>query len=655
MISDKEFEEMKSGDREIGFAWISGSETNGANAKSGSGQTVQDMQTQDGAGTASSLTEDLVAVLRKHGLNAGGSSVFDVATGKLTLEQINLIYRHLPVDLSYVDENETVCFYSDTEHRVFPRSKNVIGRNVKNCHPRASVHIVEEIIEKFRSGEQDSAEFWINKPGIFIYILYTAVRDENGKFRGILEMMQDCTHIRSLTDSQTLLTWKKGGEVNGQTVIQEDSTTSHNGDAVDAASFKRGWERIVNPKMATPSEINYHLAPVKGYDEFLKGTATEMEGLKAVDDTTFEVTLSSSMADFLTVCTHSALAPVPQAALDDPESFLVAPIGNGPFKMDGQWVADQYINVVRFDDYYGEKAKLDGINFSIQKDPDTAFREFEGGNIDMAQIPTGRFNETIEKYGKSDDGYTVTPGHQTLTGAELSVYYLAINIEKMPDKNLRHAVSLAIDRQSICDTLFEGTRIPADSVIPTVLDPDGSNAWADCRYDKDAAQKLIDDNGLAGTEVTLSYNSGGGHEDIMSMVQSDLEAVGLKVQQESQEWASYLQKLKGGDFTMGRLGWIADYPTIDNMLYPNFYSTADNNYSKYKDDEVDQGIDDARQIADEEERKAKLREVNQLIGEDMPIVPLMFYAHNWVGSERVESLYLDPQNKVDFATTTLKA
>ena len=233
MISDKEFEEMKSGDREIGFAWISGSETNGANAKSGSGQTVQDMQTQDGAGTASSLTEDLVAVLRKHGLNAGGSSVFDVATGKLTLEQINLIYRHLPVDLSYVDENETVCFYSDTEHRVFPRSKNVIGRNVKNCHPRASVHIVEEIIEKFRSGEQDSAEFWINKPDIFIYILYTAVRDENGKFRGILEMMQDCTHIRSLTDSQTLLTWKKGGEVNGQTVIQERPAESGNGSTAD--------------------------------------------------------------------------------------------------------------------------------------------------------------------------------------------------------------------------------------------------------------------------------------------------------------------------------------------------------------------------------------------------------------------------------------
>ena len=125
----------------------------------------------------------------------------------MTLEQINLVYQHMPVDLSYVDENEIVRFYTDTKHRVFPRSKNVIGRDVKNCHPKKSVHIVEEIIEKFRSGEQNEAEFWINKPEIFIYIKYVAVRDEDGKFRGILEMMQDCTHIRALTGSQTLLTW----------------------------------------------------------------------------------------------------------------------------------------------------------------------------------------------------------------------------------------------------------------------------------------------------------------------------------------------------------------------------------------------------------------------------------------------------------------
>ena len=497
-------------------------------------------------------------------------------------------------------------------------------------------------------------KYYINNP--VAIDPYNTQEDQGTQVEHILfDALTDYDWDKEKVVGKAAESWEANGDNTVFTFHLMKGAKFHNGDSVDAASFKRGWERIVNPKMATPSEINYHLSPVKGYDEFLAGSATELTGLRAVDESTFEVTLKSPMADFPTVCSHPALAPVPQAALDDPDSFLVAPIGNGPFKMDGKWVADQYINVVRFDDYYGTKARLDGINFSIQKDPDTAFREFEAGNLDMAMIPTGRFNESIEKYGKSDDGYTVTPDHQVLTGAELSVYYLAINVEKMPNKTLRHAISLAINRQSICDTLFEGTRIPADNVIPKVLDPGQSNAWADCRYDKDAAKRLIDENGLAGTEIVLSYNSGGGHEDLMSMVQSDLEAVGLKVTQESQEWASYLQKLKGGDYTMGRLGWIADYPTLDNMLYPNFYSTADNNYSKYNNPKVDKGIDEARQVADEEQRKARFREVNQLIGEDMPIVPLMFYAHNWVGGKRVASLYLDPQTKAELATATLKA
>ena len=135
----------------------------------------------------------------------------------------------MPVDLSYVDENEIVRFYTDTKHRVFPRSKNVIGRDVKNCHPKKSVHIVEEIIEKFRNGEQNEAEFWINKPEIFIYIKYVAVRDEDGKFRGILEMMQDCTHIRALTGSQTLLTWSNnehGVEEEKPEPVEENSSST---------------------------------------------------------------------------------------------------------------------------------------------------------------------------------------------------------------------------------------------------------------------------------------------------------------------------------------------------------------------------------------------------------------------------------------------
>ena len=210
MINEEEFRYMAEGDREIGFAYISVQADKSGNSASASSSASASTAGAplSGLSSAPGFAEELAGLLGKYGFN-NKEEKLNVTTGQLTLEQINLIYQHMPVDLSYVDENELVCFYTDTKHRVFPRSKNVIGRDVKNCHPKASVHIVEEIIKKFRSGEQDRAEFWINKPDLFIYIIYYAVRDENGKFRGVLEMMQDCTHIRSLQGSQTLLTWEQ--------------------------------------------------------------------------------------------------------------------------------------------------------------------------------------------------------------------------------------------------------------------------------------------------------------------------------------------------------------------------------------------------------------------------------------------------------------
>ena len=232
MINEEEFRYMAEGDREIGFAYISVQADKSGNSASASSSASASTAGAplSGLSSAPGFAEELAGLLGKYGFN-NKEEKLNVSTGQLTLEQINLIYQHMPVDLSYVDENELVCFYTDTKHRVFPRSKNVIGRDVKNCHPKASVHIVEEIIKKFRSGEQDKAEFWINKPDLFIYIVYYAVRDEKGKFRGVLEMMQDCTHIRSLQGSQTLLTWEQQEKGEGKETAEdedkrEDSETS---------------------------------------------------------------------------------------------------------------------------------------------------------------------------------------------------------------------------------------------------------------------------------------------------------------------------------------------------------------------------------------------------------------------------------------------
>ena len=214
LLGDEEFVRMSKNDHEIGYAIINPPGLYVVAGINDSAAQLNGNNTGQNGAVSNEFLNDLAGLLSKYvgpvgGAQVGKDAVLDVATGKLTLEQINLLFRHLPVDLSYVDENELVKFYSDTPHRIFPRSANVIGREVKNCHPAKSVHVVEEIVEKFRSGEQNQAEFWINKPGLFIYVIYTAVRDENGKFRGVLEMMQDCTHIRELEGSRTLLTWDK--------------------------------------------------------------------------------------------------------------------------------------------------------------------------------------------------------------------------------------------------------------------------------------------------------------------------------------------------------------------------------------------------------------------------------------------------------------
>ncbi len=132
----------------------------------------------------------------------------DLETGSLTVEQIVLLFNHLPVDITYVDENDRVQFFSQPKDRFFTRSKSIIGRTVQNCHPHESVYMVEKIVDAFRKGEKDDASFWIQMKGKFILIKYFAIRDKKGTFRGTLEVSQDITDIRKLDGERRLLDWE---------------------------------------------------------------------------------------------------------------------------------------------------------------------------------------------------------------------------------------------------------------------------------------------------------------------------------------------------------------------------------------------------------------------------------------------------------------
>ena len=133
------------------------------------------------------------------------TQTIDLPTGNLQLDQLIAIFSHLPVDLTFVDADEKVRFYSEGPHRIFPRTKSVIGREVVNCHPPKSMHIVQQILDDFRSGARTQADFWIDMCGMKISIRYYALHDEQGKYLGCLEVTQDITEFQQLTGQKRLL------------------------------------------------------------------------------------------------------------------------------------------------------------------------------------------------------------------------------------------------------------------------------------------------------------------------------------------------------------------------------------------------------------------------------------------------------------------
>jgi len=182
-LSDQEWVAIRAGEGEIGYAFITG---------------VPAWPAADAMGTGAA------------GAPAGPAApagLVQLPTGGLSLEQLNLVLSALPLDLQFVDEHDHVLYYSEGG-RIFPRSPGVIGRKVQNCHPPKSFAMVQKIIDEFRAGRRDKADFWIQMKGRFLLIQYFAVRDEKGAYTGTLEVSQDVTDIRKLEGQKRLLDWE---------------------------------------------------------------------------------------------------------------------------------------------------------------------------------------------------------------------------------------------------------------------------------------------------------------------------------------------------------------------------------------------------------------------------------------------------------------
>jgi DUF438 domain-containing protein len=178
LLSDSEWGKVRKGEEEIGYAWIQ------PDAEWAPSAQVEERQKP-------------------------GEEKIKLDTGSISAELVNLMLTHLPVDLTLVDEEDRVSYYSNGKHRIFPRSPAIIGRKVQRCHPPDSVDIVNKLLEAFKTGEKDEADFWISMKGRFVYIRYFALRDASGRYKGCLEVSQDVTGIRSLEGERRLLDWIK--------------------------------------------------------------------------------------------------------------------------------------------------------------------------------------------------------------------------------------------------------------------------------------------------------------------------------------------------------------------------------------------------------------------------------------------------------------
>lgn len=136
------------------------------------------------------------------------TDLIDLGTGVLAADQIKLLLNTIPVDVTFIDENDEVRYFSGGNHRIFHRSAAIIGRKVQNCHPPESVHMVNQIVDAFKSGVRDHADFWITMKGKFLHIRYFAVRNEQELYKGTLEVSQDVTEIRALQGQRRLLEWE---------------------------------------------------------------------------------------------------------------------------------------------------------------------------------------------------------------------------------------------------------------------------------------------------------------------------------------------------------------------------------------------------------------------------------------------------------------
>jgi len=424
------------------------------------------------------------------------------------------------------------------------------------------------------------------------------------------------------------------------TVKLKEGWKFHNGEPVDADSFVRAWNYAAYGPNAT--ETGFFLSAIDGYDDLQgnKPKAKEMSGLKAVDDTTIEITLSESFSQWpFKMSFTPAFAPMAQECLDDLKACNEEPIGNGPYQMAEPWKHNQSITLAKYAEYQGDNAgNADEIELQISANLSTSFREWQAGNLDITvpdptQIPQAQ-GLAGDRFVQSDNG---------------AFYYMGmpLYVKEFQDPKIRQALSLAIDRDTIVDKVFQGTRTPAQDVISPFVPGARTDACDLCRYDPEEAKRLYDEaGGIPGDTVTISFNNDGGHEQwIQAVANGWRNDLGLDYTLKAQPSAPYFEAISNESQTGPyRSGWVPDYPSPENYLDPLYGSgeAAGTGWSGPAHDEFLELIDEGGAAPTPEEGISAYQAAADVVLEELPVIPLWMGLESYVYSENVDNVIYDP-------------
>ncbi len=419
------------------------------------------------------------------------------------------------------------------------------------------------------------------------------------------------------------------------------------GSALTANDFVYSWRRVCDPMVAAPYAETV-LGMVEGYADAIGGNL-EALGVEAPDDKTLVVHLSQPCSYFGSLAAFATLSPVQQATIDaNGDGWAVNAdtyITNGCFYI-SEWVPGSYIMCTKNPNYWNADAiKLDGIKFNLIEDPNASYSAYQTGEVlFIKDVPT----EEIPSLEGNEEFY-VDP--------IIGTYYLSLNTEREPfnDPKVRKALSLAIDREYVANTLMQGTYSPASNFMgPGWIDTDGSqfidNAnggkpyidTANHEANVEEAKQLLADagypDGAGFPAITYSTNDAGYHKVVAEYLQQAWAEIGVELQVDIVEWASFTPMRRNGDYDASRNGWVGDYSDPSNML-DLLYSTNGNNDGKFNNAEYDAAMDTSRTTLDAAERSAALHKAEDILMNEAACVPVAYYNDFWLQSSKIQNMW----------------